>query len=137
MKRTIAFWASSAKKNTKMLETYIQEEHVDRVYDTIAEHFDHTRFARWPKVKTFLNSLEEGSIVYDIGCGNCKYMNQTNSYALGSDRSIKLLELSKENNPDFQLVASDAANLPLRSSSCDSVISIAVLHHLSSQELRL
>lgn len=34
-------------------------------------------------------------------------------------------------------MAADAIKLPIRSSSCDAAISIAVLHHLSSRALRL
>ena len=33
-------------------------------------------------------------------------------------------------------MASDALKLPIRSNSCDAVICIALLHHLSTKELR-
>lgn len=44
-------------KSTR-IPSFIEKEHVHKTYDSIAEHFDHTRFARWPKVQQFLNDLE-------------------------------------------------------------------------------
>ena len=45
------------------------------VYNTISSHFSHTRYKPWPKVVEFLESLEDGSWVADVGCGNgvCAY----------------------------------------------------------------
>lgn len=90
MKHLVKISASSSH-NRKNIPSIIEKKYVYETYDVIAEHFDHTRFARWPKVKAFLSSLESGSILYDIGCGNCKYLDQTNLYALGTDRSLRLL----------------------------------------------
>ena len=52
----------------------IENKYVHHVYDAIAPHFSSTRFAKWPKVATFLNSLPSGSLVLDAGCGNGKYL---------------------------------------------------------------
>ncbi len=56
---------------------------------------------------------------------------------LGADRSTKLLEICRKKYDDFNMLAADACNLPIRSGSCDAVLSIAVLHHLSSKSARL
>lgn len=32
------------------------------------------RFAVWPKVREFVDSLARGSVVADVGCGNGKYL---------------------------------------------------------------
>lgn len=77
------------------IKTNLEEQFVYNTYDLISEHFDHTRFARWPKVKHFLASLEKGSIVCDLGCGNGKYLSLDNCYTLGLDKSLKLLEIVK------------------------------------------
>lgn len=59
-----------------------------QVYDVIASHFSSTRFAVWPKVRAFLDSLSPGSVVADVGCGNGKYLGLRHDLAmLGSDRS--------------------------------------------------
>ena len=57
MRALVRYWMSSGKKIKNEDYLYIQEKYVDQVYNDIAEHFDHTRFARWPRVKAFLNSL--------------------------------------------------------------------------------
>lgn len=54
----------------------------------IAGHFSSTRFAVWPKVRAFLDSLPPGSVVADVGCGNGKYLGVRRDLAvLGCDRS--------------------------------------------------
>lgn len=59
-----------------------------QVYDVIAGHFSSTRFAVWPKVRAFLESLSPGSVVADVGCGNGKYLGVRPDLAvLGCDRS--------------------------------------------------
>ncbi|KHG17683.1 Alkylated DNA repair alkB [Gossypium arboreum] len=82
----------------------IEKKYVHHVYDAIAPHFSSTRFAKWPKVAAFLESLPTGSLILDAGCGNGKYL--------------------------------DAVNLPYRTNFGDAAISIAVLHHLSTENRR-
>lgn len=50
-----------------------------KVYDEIANHFSETRHSPWPKVKDFIESFGNGSIVVDIGCGNGKYLSLNDS----------------------------------------------------------
>lgn len=45
----------------------VEKTFVYDVYDKIASHFSNTRYKPWPKVTEFLNSIEEGSLVADIG----------------------------------------------------------------------
>lgn len=115
---------------------HLERKYVLESYDIIAEHFSHSRFAIWPKVRHFLNNLEENSIVFDVGCGNGKYLSINQNFLLGSDTSLKLLEQAQRNKPNASLVASDAVNIPIRSDSCDAFICIAVLHHLASRQRR-
>jgi hypothetical protein len=70
---------------------HLEKKYVQESYDIIAEHFSHSRFAIWPKVRHFLSTLEESSIVFDVGCGNGKYFSLSNNFLLGSDTSLKLL----------------------------------------------
>ena len=65
----------------------LEDEYVHKVYDVIAPHFSHTRHNPWPKVSAFLNGLEDGSLVADVGCGNGKYMGVNKKlFMSGSDR---------------------------------------------------
>ncbi len=62
------------KKNNEKPGEF-EKKYVYGVYEKIAPHFSSTRYQPWPKVEIFLNNLEEGSLVADIGCGNGKYLN--------------------------------------------------------------
>ena len=69
--------------------TDIEKKYVYEIYDKIAPHFSHTRYKPWPKIEGFLNSLDEGSLVADVGCGNGKYLhvNKDKIHMIGTDRS--------------------------------------------------
>uniref|UniRef100_A0A5B7AQT8 Methyltransferase type 11 domain-containing protein n=1 Tax=Davidia involucrata TaxID=16924 RepID=A0A5B7AQT8_DAVIN len=113
----------------------IEKKYVHHVYDAIAPHFSSTRFAKWPKVATFLNSLPSGSLVLDAGCGNGKYLGlNPNSFFIGCDISAPLINICA--NRGHEVVVADAVNLPYRTGYGDAAISIAVLHHLSTENRR-
>uniref|UniRef100_A0A7S3EF57 Fe2OG dioxygenase domain-containing protein n=1 Tax=Rhodosorus marinus TaxID=101924 RepID=A0A7S3EF57_9RHOD len=113
----------------------VEDEYVRRMYDAIAPHFSSTRFSRWPKVVEFLNSIDKGSVIADVGCGNGKYLStREDCMFLASDLSIGLVNVCMEKS--FDAVAADGLNCPYRDSSCDAAICIAVVHHISSVERR-
>ncbi|XP_075905974.1 tRNA (carboxymethyluridine(34)-5-O)-methyltransferase alkbh8 isoform X2 [Nelusetta ayraudi] len=115
---------------------HLEEEYVHRVYNAIASHFSGTRHSPWPRVCHFLNSLSPGSLLADVGCGNGKYLGvNPQLVAVGCDRSSALVQICEDRG--FQAFVSDALSLPLRSASFDACISIAVIHHFSTQERRL
>ncbi|KAL0973435.1 hypothetical protein UPYG_G00203600 [Umbra pygmaea] len=113
----------------------LEAEFVHSVYEEIAGHFSSTRHSPWPQVCHFLSSLEPGSVLADVGCGNGKYLGvNPEVVAMGCDRSSALVQICSERH--FQAFVSDALNVPLRSGTCDACISIAVIHHFSTQERR-
>ena len=84
-----------------------------RVFDRNGEHFmcnqcskrecveDHLpngrRFAVWPRVREFIESLPSGAVVADVGCGNGKYFGVRRDIAvLGSDRSCGLAHVAAQ-----------------------------------------
>ncbi|XP_033111028.1 uncharacterized protein LOC117112082 [Anneissia japonica] len=114
----------------------LEKKHVHDVYDKIAPHFSDTRYKAWPKVKGFIEALEPGSLVADVGCGNGKYLHINPSvYKLGSDCCSKLTEIAQQRG--HNVLICDNINLPYRSGSCDAVISIAVIHHFATVERRV
>ncbi|XP_034936265.1 alkylated DNA repair protein alkB homolog 8 [Chelonus insularis] len=109
--------------------------YVHDVYENISNHFDETRHKPWPNVSEFLESLELGSIVLDVGCGNGKYLShKPGIFKIGCDRSSNLTKISR--NKSFEVLISDCLQLPFNSNSFDAAISIAVIHHLSTHERR-
>lgn len=117
----------------------MEKEHVYDVYEKIAPHFSNTRYKPWPKIEEFLNGLEPGSIVADVGCGNGKYLgcNAKNLFTTGTDRSFNLINICKEKSVTYQTFVADSLLLPVRSACIDTVISIAVIHHFSTESLRV
>lgn len=113
----------------------IEKKYVHRVYDAIAPHFSSTRFAKWPKVANFLNALPSGSLVLDAGCGNGKYLGlNPNCVFIGCDISPPLIKICADRG--HEVLVADAVNLPYRTGFGDAAISIAVLHHLSTDNRR-
>ena len=108
-------------------------QRVHNVYDNIAQHFSCTREKPWPKVVEFLNSLDHGAVVLDVGCGSGRYLNaNTNIVTVGCDYCASLVEIcSKKHN---YLFVCDGLNLPVRSNCFDACICIAVIHHYSTFE---
>uniref|UniRef100_A0A8C5D731 Fe2OG dioxygenase domain-containing protein n=1 Tax=Gouania willdenowi TaxID=441366 RepID=A0A8C5D731_GOUWI len=114
----------------------LEQEFVHQVYDAIAYHFSSTRHSPWPRVCHFLSTLTPGSVLVDVGCGNGKYLGVNPEItAVGCDRSSALVQICADRG--FNAFVSDALSVPLRTASCDACISIAVIHHLSTQERRL
>jgi len=118
--------------------TNMEKKHVYEVYEKIAPHFSHTRYKGWPMIVDFLNALPDASLVADVGCGNGKYLGvNPNIQMIGTDRSFNLIGICRERSQNFQTFVADSLKLPLRSQAFDSVISIAVVHHFSTDTLRV
>ena len=131
-------------------EEDIEHSSVHTVYNAIAPHFSATRFAVWPRVKEFIESIPYGSIVADVGCGNGKYfgVRRKDVYVSGSDRSEGLARVASKRlfpNKDTGVIEcplsdvaiADGISLPYRPGSFDAAMSIAVIHHMASVERRV
>lgn len=156
-------WGEQGTSTTWTTTPSCERNHVHAVYDAIATQWHHTRGKRgvlWPGATQFLQMLSPGSIVADVGCGDGKYFPaiwEAGSYVIGTDISEPLLRTAmhdgSNNDEDIPetrriskdrlhlrnrpaIAVADCMNLPLRTSSCDAAICIAVLHHLSTVERR-
>ncbi|XP_028321477.1 putative tRNA methyltransferase 9B [Gouania willdenowi] len=114
----------------------LERDHVHSVYDKIAPYFNDSRYKAWPKVRQFLLDLEPGSIVADIGCGNGKYLHINKEvFKLGCDVCRPLVDFAWSQGHEVQMC--DGLRLPYRDGCFDAVLSIAVIHHLSTKERRI
>ncbi|XP_068173699.1 probable tRNA methyltransferase 9B isoform X2 [Antennarius striatus] len=124
---------------TDMMEeaaSQLEREHVHSVYDKIAPYFNDSRYKAWPKVQQFLLELQPGSIIADIGCGNGKYLHINKEvFKLGCDVCRPLVEFAWSQGHEVQMC--DGLHLPYRDGCFDAVLSIAVIHHLSTKERRI
>ncbi|KAE9050888.1 hypothetical protein PR003_g10696 [Phytophthora rubi] len=127
---------AAAPSCSPLTATELEREHVHKVYDLIAPHFSHTRHHPWPQVTQFLAQLEPAALVADVGCGNGKYLRVNPSLCIiGADRSIPLMQTAASH--DCNLLGCDALKVPLRTGAFDAALSIAVMHHISTEERRV
>lgn len=113
-----------------------ESDSVVDVYDAIANKFSHTRYKPWPTTVDFLNTLETNSKTLEVGCGNGKNLNLRDDVEFhGCDISEGLLDICKDKG--FNVLKCDGCNLPYNTNYFDSVYSVAVLHHMSTDERRI
>ena len=132
-------YAKKQPKNVNLGELGVnfEKKYVKDVYNSIAEHFSHTRYKPWPKVKAFLDGLPKYSIVGDIGCGNGKYIFCTPELVMiGTDIAESFSVICKTKDNKTQTLVCDTTAIPFRTNSLDYAISIAVIHHLSTKDRR-
>ena len=113
----------------------LERQHVHAVYETIATHFSHTRHSPWPRVESYLRSLPASTRVADVGCGNGKYFSVNPTLRMrGCDISEKLVAICRQRG--YDAVQCDALSLCWADGEFDVVLSVALLHHISSPERR-
>jgi ubiquinone/menaquinone biosynthesis C-methylase UbiE len=56
---------------------------------------------------------------------------------IGTDRSHNLITCAKEKDVGSEVFSADSLRLPMRNECVDYVISIAVVHHFSTPQLRI
>ena len=114
----------------------IEENYVKKFYNSTAKEFSDTRYRPWTCVEQFMGCVEEGSSVADIGCGNGKNMNiKQGVHYFGCDFSESLVKICV--NKGLNVIVGDILNIPYDDNSFDYTMSIAVIHHLSSNEKRM
>ncbi len=125
------------KQNMNKYNNSFENENVHYIYDKIAKHFDTTRVIIWPKVQEFINSFKTNSIILDVGCGNGKNMgHREDCKYIGVDICENLLKQAKTQD-NCEYILSNCLNIPLLDNSIDYIMSIAVIHHLSTTDRRL
>lgn len=115
-----------------------EQDYVHEVYNDIAAHFSETRYKPWPVVEKFLMSRPKYSIGLDVGCGNGKYLGVNKElFIVGTDRSDGLIDCAYKINLNYNLGVSDGLSLPHPNNRFDFAISIAVIHHFSTEARRI
>ena len=138
-------YSKSIKKDFKKFDNILQKyfdinnfenENVHIIYNKIAKHFDTTRIIIWPKVQEFINNFKKNSIILDIGCGNGKNMgHRKDCKYIGIDICENLLKQTKKQD-NCEYILSNCLDIPISDNSIDYIMSIAVIHHLSTTNRR-
>lgn len=117
------------------------EQEVTDFYETQGKNFSQTRQANWPIFKLLERDLKTGSTVVDVGCGNGRLLNALPQHVnyIGIDPSNSLLTEARKkfgNRPDTSFAIGSLPKINLADETADAVVSIAVLHHIPSNEQR-
>jgi ubiquinone/menaquinone biosynthesis C-methylase UbiE len=117
---------------------------VRATYDRIADHFARTRQHPWPEVAAFVEAAPRAAVALDLGCGNGRHAELLADRAdrvVCADISTAALATARgralERGYGIDLLAADAAGLPLRANSVGTAVYVAAVHHLPTRELRL
>ena len=109
-------------------------------YNAIASQFSSTRRFVWKGMEPLYDYALSGEKVLDLGCGNGRLLQIFKEIDIdytGVDSSEKLVEIARKNYPNAKFEVADALCLPFPSNYFDKIYSVAVLHHIPSEELRL
>jgi len=118
---------------------YLMEKTRDD-YNAIAEDFSSTRRFVWQGLESLYHYASPKDKVLDLGCGNGRLLQIFKDIDInytGVDNSEKLIEIAKKTYPSATFLVADALHLPFPSDCFDKIYSVAVLHHIPSEELRL
>lgn len=115
----------------------IEQKYVVDFYNSKAEHFSETRFKSWPAITEFVGGLPSNSTILDAGCGNGKNMTIRDDINwTGCDISEGLLNICRERGFENVFWA-DLRDISRDDNTFDNVISVAVVHHISTFEGRV
>ena len=112
----------------------IEQENVLNIYNNINKDFDVTRYRIWPSVQHYIDKFSKESKILEVGCGNGKNMIYRPENFYGCDICEGFVKMCKEKK--LNVIHADATNLLYEDNFFDVTISIAVLHHLSTEERR-
>ena len=114
----------------------IEKDYVYDTYQKIAVHFDTSRSYLWNGVKTFLENINPNSIIVEVGCGNGKHLlKRKDCFNIGIDLCPNFSIITK--NKSIESITASNLSIPMKSDIADYVLSVAVIHHLSTRERRL
>jgi ubiquinone/menaquinone biosynthesis C-methylase UbiE len=112
-------------------------------YDQMAEKFSGTRSFFWRDLDFIKDHIKKEDKILDFGCGNgrlLEILREKDVDYYGVDVSQELVNLAKERYPQFSsniVKISGQAGLDFPNDFFDSVVSVAVFHHLPGKNFRL
>lgn len=112
-----------------------ERRYVYNTYQKIYNEFSDSRYKVWNSVKNFINNLPDNSKLLEVGCGNGKNLllrDDLDTY--GCDISDEFVNLCKKRN--LNVILNDNTKLSYDDNEFDNTISVAVIHHMSTEERR-
>jgi tRNA (uracil-5-)-methyltransferase TRM9 len=109
------------------------------LYTNIAVEFDRTRGYVWPCVRNFIDSIQDKSrlSIFEAGCGNGRNLLYARNAGFGAVSGIDILPKFVEICQSKSLDVSIGDILEQKTQRYDIILSVAVIHHLDSEEKRI
>ncbi len=121
------------KEDAKRIMERLKED-----YDLISSSFAKNRERVWPEMKFLFDKAKKEERVLDLGCGNGRFSQYLeHTHYTGIDFSEKMISEAKARFPKKDFLVGDALSLPFQDNSFDRVYSIAVIHQIPSEALRI
>lgn len=119
------------------MEILIEKKHVYDTYQLISSEFDKSRHHIWPCVRDFLDKALPGESLLEIGCGNGKNLlhRRADLNGIGIDLVPNFVKICRDKG--LRAIEGSAISLPFSDDMFDNCISVAVFHHLASEERRI
>ncbi len=112
----------------------MNETSIQSVYESIADHFDSTRYNKWRGVMEFLETISPATKLLDAGCGNGKYLSvRKDCEVYACDTCPSLIMSAAKKHTHANIILANIKSLPYFDNTFDYIICIAVLHHLTTE----
>lgn len=121
--------------NTIQMINNYEIDNVKKIYEIIADEFNKTRGYYWEPISNFMKTIDNNSLICDIGCGNGRNMSYEQHKFIGVDNCDKFINIC--NKKGLNAVYSDMTNINLPCNYFDHIICIASFHHLSTVKSRI
>lgn len=111
-----------------------------KVYDAIAQKYSEVFDADLsdnPRVDKFVNYLQKGGLVIDVGCGTgvvTEYIKTKGMIVFGIDLSFSMLEVARKNHPEIDFKQEDIRSMEYPNEYFDGIWAGHSLFHLTREE---
>ena len=112
----------------------LKQNHVIDVYNKISKRFDKTRFCRWPIVDEFVRQFKDRDMILEVGVGNGRNLAGVKGCKFGVDVCDDFLKMSSQYGT---MIKAEKTELPFEDDYFDYILSVAVFHHLVTDEERV
>lgn len=122
----------------EIIPTDIEHNFVHKFYNRNYDNFSDTRKNTWPCVQNYIDKQSPNQNIFEIGCGNGKnmlYAKSSGHRVTGIDLCSKFVKICKDSGLDNTHLDS-CLRQSFIDEQFDCVLSIAVFHHLSTEEHR-
>lgn len=124
--------------NPSIIPTDIEAKYVHNFYRNNFDNFSDTRKNIWPCVRNYIDKQLPNQNIFEIGCGNGKniiYAKKKGHNVTGTDLCSEFVNICKDQGLDNTYL-DNCLRQSFIDDQFDCVLSIAVFHHLSTNEHR-